>query len=349
MSFGRRPTLRILANGLDAAGAIDAEIVSNSHFSADRFRVRLAIGADPVGWSSLIAEPRLRLDVQVSLDGGAWFSSLVTGDVDMIEVDQLGGVITMSGRDLSAALIEARTQETFANNTASEIATTLASRHGLMADVQSTTTPVGRYWQLEHDYIVVNQFGRATTEWDLLVTLAQREAFELWVSGNVLHFRPAPVSAGQAVILRPVMSAAGPPNITALRLDRSLTLAAPLQVTVKSWNSLRGAAFEESVQQQSAGALAGGTSARPLTYTYVMPNLTPDEARKYALSRLNELSQHARVIAVEMPGELVLTPRMVVRLVGSVGDFDQFYRIDCIERYVSCEHGFSQSVHAKSV
>ena len=31
---------------------------------------------------------------------------------------------------------------------------------------------------------------RATTEWDLLATLAGWEGFDVWVSGTTLHFRP---------------------------------------------------------------------------------------------------------------------------------------------------------------
>lgn len=146
----RQPRLRVLANGSEVAGAIEASVVSNNHFAADRFRVTLA----PVP-TALAAAVDITLDVQFSLDGGASFTSLVQGAVDMLELDPVRGTLTLGGRDLTAALIQTRTQESFANQTSSEIATILAGRHGLTADVTATTTPVGRYWELEHDRLVL--------------------------------------------------------------------------------------------------------------------------------------------------------------------------------------------------
>lgn len=45
----RYPRLRILANGEFVPGAFEAEVMNNSHFAADRFRLGLALSADPVG------------------------------------------------------------------------------------------------------------------------------------------------------------------------------------------------------------------------------------------------------------------------------------------------------------
>ena len=93
------------------------------------------------------------------------------GAVDSVSIDPTLGLVRLDGRDLTGSLIEARTQETFANRTSSEIAALLAGRHNLTPRVSSTTTPVGRYYQSEHDSITLSQFSRATTEWDLLVYL----------------------------------------------------------------------------------------------------------------------------------------------------------------------------------
>lgn len=332
---GRAPRLRVLANGA-MLPAMDAEVVSNNHFSADRFHVRAAAdGVDP----GLLGTVEIMLEVQASVDGGASFSSLVTGAVDTLELDPVSGVLSLSGRDLGAALIEARTRETFANQTASEIATALAGRHGLTADVQATTTPVGRYWQLEHDRMVLDQFARATTEWDLLVTLAQFEGFDVWVSGQSLHFRPP--GDGAAAVLRAVATASGPANVVGLHLQRSLTLARDIAVTVKSWNSRQANAFVQTARR-------GGGGAKVQQYVYVVPNLTPDDALKLAQRKLAELSQHERVVTAEMPGELSLAPRGAVRVEGTGTDFDQAYVIDRVERHISVAHGFSQTVHART-
>jgi hypothetical protein len=43
----RAPRLAVLANGMPLAGVLAAEVHSNNHLAADRFRVRVALGADP--------------------------------------------------------------------------------------------------------------------------------------------------------------------------------------------------------------------------------------------------------------------------------------------------------------
>lgn len=339
----RAPRLRLLADGAAVPGVMEAEVVSNNHYAADRFRVALALGpttaADWAGRDDVLAE------VQASLDGGLSWRSLVQGAVDRVEIDPTAGVAWLDGRDLTAALIETRTQETFANRTSSEIATLLAARHGLAADAQPTTTLVGRYWQMEHDRITLDQFSRATTEWDLLVTLAQHEGFDVWVSGTTLHFRPPPAGPSATGVLR--LSGPGA-NVVHLRLERSLTLARDIEVTVKSWNARQQTAFVQTAR--ALRGLRGAKAVRrpPQRYVYVVPNLTPDAALKLAQQRLAELSRHERVITVEMPGELDLQPRMQVVLEGSATEFDQVYWIDEIERHVDVNAGFTQRLRARN-
>lgn len=336
----RAPRLLVLANG-QPLPAFEAEVLSNNHYAADRFRVRAAASQLPPG---LMSEVEIMLEIQASLDAGGNFTRLILGAVDTLDLDPVSGTLDLSGRDLAAGLIETRTQETFANQTASEIATTLAGRHNLEPDVQATTTPVGRYWQLEHDRIVLDQFARTTTEWDLLVTLAQFEGFDVWVSGVTLHFRPPQPTDAAPVVLR----AAGPANVISLQLQRSLTLARDIEVTVKSWNSRQANAFVQRARR-GGGAAAGKSGGPPQKFVYVVPNLTPDDALKLAQRRLAELTAHERVVIAEMPGELQLAPRGTLRVEATGTDFDQDYSIDRIERHISVAHGFHQTVHARNI
>lgn len=337
----RAPRLRILANGALLTGVMDAEVISNNHYAADRFAASVALGADVWAsasfWSS---EPDILVDVQFSLDGGTSFTSLVQGTVDTVVIDPMTGSVHFDGRDLTAPLIETRTQETFANRTASEIASLLAQRHNLTPCVSPTSTPVGRYYQDEHDRVTLNQFSRATTEWDLLVFLACLEAFDVFVEGTTLHFQPATQQTDPPVLLRPSM-------LTDLRLERSLTLARDIEVTVKSWNSRQNSAF---VQKARAACRRGtGTSGGPpQNYVYVRPNLTPDDALKLAQRKLAELTRHERVIELSMAGELVMTPRSMIMLDGTGSDFDQIYYVDLIERRLHTSGGFTQHVRAKN-
>ena len=331
----RWPRLRVLADGQVLAGAFEADVVSNNHFAADRFQVSVALGAEPMRVLELVEREAVEVEVLVSLDDGAGFSSLVVGDVDRLEVDPLHGVVRLEGRDFSSRLIEARAEESFVNLTASEIATRLAARHGLAADVQATTTPVGRLWEANRDRLLLDQFARATTEWDLLGALAGVEGFDLWVTGRILHFRRDGATRAMRVSLG---------EATSVRLERSLTLAGGVEVVVRSWSAERQQGFTEKARR----AGRGGAGAKVRRYVYVIPNLTPAEAALVARRRLEEISRHERVVAIEMPGELDIAPRMKLAFAGSGTGFDQEYWVDRVERRLSGMHGFRQTVHARN-
>jgi phage protein D len=328
----RRPRLLATVNGAVVANAITARITSNNFYAADRFSLVAALGSStPQDW---LSSDRMAVQIAVALDGAG--ETLIEGEADQVELDPIRRTATLTGRDLTARLIEARTQESFSNRTASEIATLLAQRRGLSPDIARTTTPVGRYWQLQRDRITLDQFSRATTEWDLLVTLAGLEGFDVWVHGQTLHFRPRAATPAPSATL-------GTANVTALRLERALTLARDIEVVVKSWNARQQQSFLRRARRRR-----GGSGAEPQRYVYVVPNLTPDEALKLAQRKLEELTRHERRITAEMPGELILSPRQRIRLDGTGTDFDQEYWIDEITRTLHPTHGFTQTLLARN-
>lgn len=332
VSSVRAPRVGVLLNGDPLAGVIDAEVSSIGHFAADRYRVRVALSANAI---SLWDQAMMTVDLQMSLNGD--WTSLVQGTVDRLDIDPIKGEVSLEGRDLTAGLIEARTQEAFVNQTSSDIATLLAGRRGLQTNVTPTTVPVGRYYQSEHSRITLGQFSRATTEWDLLIYLAQREGFDVWVAGTTLNFCPPDASGTSGVTISPA-------DCLDLRLERSLTLAQDIKVVVKSWNSRQKQAFSETAQRSGSGAAGGGV----LQYVYVIPNLTPADALQRAQRILSELSQHERNVRITMPGELQMQPRMTLALAGTGTGFDGAYEIAEVVRRLSERAGFVQTVRAKS-
>src|SRR5580704_8200554 len=85
----RSPRLRVLANGDLMPGAIEAEVISNNYYGADRFSVSLALDGDTsYGAAQFWASSAdILVEVQFSLDGGASFTSLVQGTVDSVSID----------------------------------------------------------------------------------------------------------------------------------------------------------------------------------------------------------------------------------------------------------------------
>lgn len=318
----RAPRLRVLVDGDDLPGVVSAEVASNNHLAADRFRVQVAAGAGGLDAADAAA---VRFDVQVGLDG-SW-TSLLVGEADSISVDPLRGVIDIEGRDLSALLIDTRLDETFANQTASEIVSTLAGRHGLQVAATGTDTLVGRYYQSEHDQTTTGTFSKVLSEWDLLAFLAGREGYDLFMEGDVLRF--APQGGGGLVVIEPS-------DCLSLSLEHALGMARAIEVTVRSWDQ-RGA-------QAVVQAARGGGKGRPWRHAVVRPNLPPDEAQRLAERVLADLVRHERTVSLSMPGELDLTPRSSVALRGTATEWDRTYAVSEVCRQVDVHCGFMQRV-----
>ena len=280
-------------------------------------------------------QPGSILDIQLTLGGPP--TSLLQGEADTVNIDVLKQTVEIEGRDLTARLLDARIQETFSNQTASQIAETLAARHDLTPNVTATSTLAGRYYSAEHDRITLGQFSRATTEWDLLTFLAAREGFEIYVSAQTLTFAPMPAA-------EPALSLT-PGQCISLQLQHALTLSRDIEVTVKSWNTRQQAAFTQTARSSARGGSRTGPAQRIVV---VRPNLSPNDALQLAQRILADLSAHERVVLAELPGELSLSPRTQVLLTGTATDFDQLYYVAEIDRHFSAEQGFTERLRLKN-
>ena len=343
----RRPRPVVSVNGvrLPAACVVSIDVTNASHFTADTYRVELAVGALPPGFDQTYwAESQDdRVSVAVSLDGETP-AALVVGHVDDVEWDVTGRRITLSGRDLSAAFIDNKTAEKFQNQTASQIARTLAARRGLDANVQDTATLAGAYYQIDHALSTQEQ-----TEWDLLTYLAEREGFDVWVSGTTLNFREPPSLTAPPYVL--LWSEPGDgtfaSNAVGMTLARSQTLARDVVVTVRSWNQKQQAAFTVTAKrsQTKKTQRRGGTAQ---TYSYVRANLTREQAERFAEAKAEEITRHERVVSASLPADNALTTRAAVRLVGTGTDWDQVYYPDSVTRRLSMQGGYRMDVRAKN-
>lgn len=323
----RAPSLRVTLDGIDLPGATAADISSNNHFAADRFHVQFAAQALP---EAVLHIPGQQLEILVGLHG-LW-RSLLIGSADAVRYDPTIGLVEVEGRDLSSLLIDTQTDETFANRTASEIATILAGRHELGALVDPTATAVGRYYQSEHDHVTLGRFAKTTTEWDLLAFLASREGYDLFMDGATLRFG-APAIDNIKVLT--------PGDCTKLQLEHCVGLARPITVTVKSWNTRSADVTISAVSSAGLG--------QPSLRTITRPNLTPDSAQRLAEQSINDLKRHEWAASVLMPGELALTPRSQVVIAATGTAWDRRYRISEITRHLDFKRGFTQRLSLQGI
>lgn len=343
----RSPRPVVLLNGarLPVQAVISLEVTNASHFTADTYRLELAVGGlpSPLGPAYWADSQDDRVSIGVSLNGETP-EPLIVGQVDDVDLDLTGRTITLTGRDLSAAFIDNRTAEKFQNQTSSQIAQALALRRGLDSSVQATPTLAGAYYEIDHAVTT-----REQTEWDLLTYLAEREGFDVWVAGTTLYFQPPPAIAGMPYLL--VWSEPGDgtyaSNTTNMHVRRSQTLARDVVVEVRSWNQKQQKAFTVTAKRSQAkkSQRRGGQAQ---TYSFIRPNLTREQAQQFAEAKAEEITRHERVLTASLPGDDLLTTRRTVRLVGTGTDWDLLYFPDTVTRRLTMQEGYRMELRAKN-
>jgi hypothetical protein len=317
-----QPQLRLSIAGVAVPGAVSLEIESVAYFSADRFRIGFAMGAAAFTTAAYFAGLGLQtIKIEAALSGFGYVT-LLTGQIDNVRIDLARNIAELCGRDLSARLIDSEISETFANQSSSQIASTIAARHQLTANVTATQTMVGQYYELDHARNALGAHSRATTEWNLLTELAALEDFVVSVTGTTLNF--GPVAPGRPVFVTPR-------SFTALSLDVATTI--PMSARVKSWNTR-----QKAVVSERAGSGAGTTLIRP--------NLTVAQARSLATNHLATLRQHGTMLVGTMPADLTLMPGMQLVLSGTESGLDQTYDVSAVSRVLEARTGFLQTVLA---
>lgn len=365
----RRPRARLLLNGTPLTGLYECSVQANNALKADKWDAHLSLYSDPQFSAHWWGDQKdLTVDVQAQFlpDGaaegayGPW-TSMVTGKVDDMHLDICNGAVHLTGRDLVSVFIDTKLQKAYPNYTTSKLLAELAAGHGMKADLATTTRLIGSFYKSEHDKLTLGNFSKQTTEWDLICYLCRQEGLDVWVDAAGLHTRPAadPAVAGATpfpIVFTPPSSDASAAYATLnvaidVQLERSLTIAKDVRVTVKSWNAKSKGATTRTVDGKGSEVAKGkedAASGGMQTHVFVVPNLSPDAALKYAQNQARILTQLERIVTVRMPGELTLTPRDLVSLAGTGTSWDQTYFLDTLERKISWEAGFEQTIRLKN-
>ncbi len=322
-----QPLLRVTIDNQYVPGVVSLQIESVGYFSADRFRAVFSIGSLPFNTVSYFVSLGMKtIEIEVSLDG-LGFISIITGLIDNISIEFGENVAILTGRDLAARLIDAEISETFSNQTSSQIAALIATRNKLIPNVTSTSNIVGQYYELDHARTGLGLNSGATTEWNLLSSLARDEGFVLSVSGLTLNFGPTVQNSPVLLSTQNFIS-----------LDFDVAAALPTNVTVKSWNSRNKISLTES-----SGEFGGiGT-------TIIRPNLSSQKSLKIAENHLSILNQHYTIFIGTLPGDLSLMPGMQILLSGTNSSLDQVYYVSMVRRILNDKSGFIEMIQAYSV
>ena len=353
----RSPRGAVRLNGLMIDGWESWEVENNAFRAADSFAIGFAVAQLAPGYgpdwfaeqTAITAEIFAVADVPAGSGEyrPALAERLILGQVDDIVFDPLRGTLLLTGRDLTARLIDTKVSCGYLNRTSSEIAIVLAGNHGLTPVITDTETPIGTFYSQNHISLTQER-----SEWDILTELAGFEDFDAFVLGDELHFqpRPDPADAGRYLIdwqQGDRLVAASAANVTALRLERSLILARGVSVTVQSWHARQGKRFVATWPEAGGDAPAPETS--PLAYSFTSPGLTQDQCQQIAQARYRDIAQHMVRLSAEMPGDDLLDCRMIVAVRGTGTAWDQDYFPDVVRRTMSAGGGYGMSLNAKNI
>lgn len=332
--------LIISVNGIPASGLLNASITTSNYFSSDTFSLSFAIGnaplADLATWSQLS-----NAYVEVAYAGTLYPTGvdLIAGNVDSLVADPILNIMSIEGRDLSAALVDTYLQQDFVNQTASEIVETIAGQHGLEAQVTPTLGNIGRYFGDGYTKLSLGQFSGVRSHWDLVVQLAREQNFDVFVQGNTLSFQPT------ASVLDPVVQIT-PRDVTTLRVERRLAIQPSATVVVQSWNSQNMAAYSSTTPDpEQASSLISDIQSQH-SYLFSKSNLTSLQADLLASRYTAEISRLRTVLHLEMPWSFFFSARSLISLLGTNSAFDGLYQVDCVERHYDPISGSSQTIRA---
>jgi phage protein D len=335
------------------------EVDNNTFYVGDTFRVDIPANSLPTGMNAIdlsytdymIVEILAGFPKSPSGYSNAGLDQLIYGQVDDISYDISRGLITLAGRDLTSRFIDNKTTEKFTNQKSSDIANTLAARRNLNPIVTSTSTIVGKFYEVEHARLT-----KEMSEWDLLNYLAQEEGFVVYVKGNNLIFGPLPqtsqtpygIQFNQQFYNTNIPTS----NIIDLKLSRNLTLANDVVVIVRSWNQKKAAAFTvtATATHNKNNVIKGAPqpTGEAQTYTYTFPNLDKEQATQKAQQLLQSISQHELRIRATMPADNVLNKTSTIQLSGTGTQWDQIYYPDSILREMKYNGGYTMVVEAKN-
>lgn len=343
----RMPRASVLINGIPVNWTTwEHEMTSRS--DANTFKIELPIGGLngtlPLSYYVSAQQVIVKIlstpsDVSTTGLNLNTMETLIEGEVDHLSYEPDKATITLSGRDYTSRLQDKKSSLKHQNMKSSDIVSNLAGNAGLTPVVTPTQLKSGKYYQIDHARLTDQ-----TSDWDLIQYLSREENYITYVKGNELHFEPQGTGKQTPYVIdltTPGYSTTDPTaqsNTVRMELTRNFVIGKGAKVAVNSWNL-------KSKKNVSSTATAQGTGT-PLNFNYTFPNLSPEQAKKRASSKLHDIMQHEFTINVVMPADNLLTPQIPVQLIGTNSEFDQIYYVKSVTREMAFNQGYAMRIEA---
>jgi phage protein D len=258
-------------------------------------------------------------------------NTLITGEIDSVDIDYVRTLISVTGRDQSAKLHAKKSAEKWTNKKGSEIVQELAGRVGLGVQVDASLLMAGK--KLTQEFVKLSD-GISFAA--VIHKLAELDGARWWVKNGTLHYQLSSNPSG-SFTLNYVAPQPGQPmraDFLDLRIRRNIQAGKNVKVTVKSWHPRKKQVYEG---QAEVGGNGGSSE-----YVYHIPNLTQEHAQRHAKSRADDHARHALTLTATCVGDPSIDVAMALQLSGT-NAFDRQYQMDCVH------HDFGMRGHTMTI
>lgn len=335
----RKPDAQIKINGYICEW-LSLELENTNSSRASTFKLEIPVkNQSEFDFETLIDTEELNVEINID-DGKNGLTRVFLGDVDYLNWGYPNLFATLYGRDYTARFIDENTTDKYPSNTSSQIISLFADKHGLKKNIASTSVAVGSYYSDQYSKVLMT-----TSEWDLMMFLAQQENFDLYVDNDTVIFQPKTDTQTYYVLeLKEVSKGTATSNVVKIEFKRNYTIANDISVVVHGYDLYSQKKYTQTARRRHVPTR--GTKKQK--YIASIPNLTQEQATQLAKNIALQLSLHEKTFDADLAGDTILTPRSVIKVTGFSPRFDQVYYPVTITKHMDYESGLTMSVSAKN-
>lgn len=341
----RQPRVYI-DTGFGIATPLECSLHVSAHQTADTFSAELALDdVSDLDESFWLNEAPIDVTISATNDVASdAFTELFIGQVDDAKVYFSQRTVSIKGRDLTAKMIDAKTNKKWLNLDHKDIINEIAKSHGLNVQFAGSAGKSGL--QFKDD---TNRISDSDSEFNIVVKIAKSMGCIAFVKMRTLYIHPVDQEIGEVYPVyyaRPGLFPARA-SVKTLTCSHNKLLAKDISVSIKGWQHKQGKAITSKVEAKGAKNKSSGSDTS--VYQFRSANPTKDQQDKLAKSRLKEITSHERSCEFDLPGDITLDPTMRINLTGTGTDADQVYIISDITHKFSFDGGYHMSVNGRNV
>lgn len=331
ISVGAAPHSAFLETSAGSFLIMHGMVTQNCNRKSSHFSVTIAKG-EP-GALAMASDGFDGSGVSILVNSVAGEGVLVNGEIDVVNVDFVGGTITVTGRDESGQLHQQKVSQKWQNQTGSQIVEQLAAKAGLGVSAIGSALMAGK--KLDQDWI---KLADNTPISYIINKLAEFDGNKWWVKNGIFNYAPFGTVSGSYTVR---CTAENPVIGDTLRLHvrRNFQAGKNQEAKVQTWHP-----HDKQAYTGTADAPGNGGD---LKSTFHLPGLDQSHVEQWAKAKVGAVTRHRTTVTATVAGDPSIDFAGSLTVVGT-GVCDGTYEIDSITHNFGMS-GYTMTIHAKTM